>query len=41
MKAHKDKVKDMKNGKVKEEKHSMKADTIKSGKAKKSKKPKM
>ncbi len=35
MKAHKDKVKDMKNGKVKEEKHSMKADTIKSGKAKK------
>ena len=41
MKAHKDKSKDMKNGKVKEEKHSMKADTIKSGKAKKSKKPKM
>ena len=41
MKAHKDKSKDMKNGKVKEDKHSMKADTIKSGKAKKSKKPKM
>jgi len=41
MRAHKDKAKDMKNGKVKEESHSMKAGTIKAGKIKKAKKPKM
>lgn len=40
MKKHKDKASDTKNGKVKEDNHSMKASTVKSGKIKKAK-PKM